>query len=162
MLRRGGLVKRYGVEICGALASIARDIPVLPTPSETWLGELAGLNNIDVGEAQLFAMAAEDASVVLTGDKKALRTLCGLGRFCAALEGRIVVFEAILLALCERLGAERVRECVKPVTVFDPVIAACFSETNKDPMAALWSYFRSFAVEVQPLVLWSPGNGVAL
>jgi hypothetical protein len=162
MLSRGRLVRRYGDEVCGALASIARAIPELPSPSQVWLGELTEQSNIDAGEAQLFAVAADDASVVLSGDKRALRTLRELESYCFALGGRIIVFEAILLVLCEKLGVETVRARLKPVLAFDTMIAACFSEANTDPYGALGSYFRALVDEVHPLILWSPENGVVL
>jgi hypothetical protein len=162
MLRRGGLVRKYGAPACNALAPIADSIPPLLDPAPELLGELADLDTVDVGEAQLFAAAAKHEYLVLTGDKRALLALCKLERFRAALHGRIVVLEAILLELCQKLGADTLRARIRPAAGFDKVLAVCFSDANPDPTIGLRSYFGAKAKEVEPLVLWTPQMGAEL
>jgi hypothetical protein len=75
-----------------------------------------------------------------------------------ALRGRIASMEAILLALCRRLGREHVRSAVKPLVAVkdrkDKMVQVCFSDGNSDPDGALQSYFNELKRNVAPLVLW--------
>jgi hypothetical protein len=120
------------------------------------LDRVAHVATIDPGEAQLFAAAAEAELIVVSGDKRALRALKDVEGFPEALSGRIVVLEAILLALCDRLGVEGVRERVQPLAAFDKTVKICFSAGNRDPTAGLLSYYENLANELSPLVLWDP------
>ena len=95
----------------------------------------------------------------MSGDKRALRALKDVQGFADALAGRIVVLEAVLLALCDRLGPETVRQRVVPLGESDKVIKVCFSVGNPDPAAGLLSYFESLTRELSPLVLWDPRRG---
>jgi hypothetical protein len=69
--------------------------------------------------------------------------------------------EAMLIALCERLGPEEVKRRVQPLTGLDRVVSICFSNPNSDPREGLSSYFESLVTELAPLVLWRPGSGGA-
>lgn len=121
--------------------------------------KLTLVESIDPGEAQLFAAAAEHGMIVVSGDKRALRALKDVADFPEALAGRIVVLEAILIALCNRLGPEDVHRHVQPLAPTDMVVKTCFSAPGSDPRDGLNSYFESLASEVEPLVLWSPWPG---
>lgn len=88
MLRRGRLWDSYGADACVRLSAIASSIPAVDTPSERWLGSLASATDIGPGEAQLFAKAAEDRMVVMTGDKRAVRALSTIPDLSRALRGR--------------------------------------------------------------------------
>jgi hypothetical protein len=159
MLRRGRLRRIFGAHACEALIPIAQAMPVIAQPSEAWLGRLTPVEAIDPGEAQIFAAAAEARLVVVSGDKRSLRALKEINGFPAALVGRIVVLEAVLLALCERLGAEVLRGRLQPVLRSDAVVRVCFSAGNASPHQALLSYYRSLAADLEPLVLWEPSSG---
>jgi hypothetical protein len=159
MLRKGRLRKLYGGETCDALIFVADDMPEIPKPSDTWLDKLAPIDTIDPGEAQIFAAAAESGLIILLGDKRALRVLKDVDGFADALAGRIVVLEAVLLALCEQLGDEKVRRHIAPLAESDAVVKVCFSPGNPDHREGLASYYKTLAVEVEPLVLWDPGIG---
>ena len=156
MLRRGALRRVYGPDLCGALGLIADTMPIAIQASEVWLDKLTPVQAIDPGEAQLFAAAAETGLIVVSGDKRALRALKDVDGFPEALSNQIVVLEAVLLALCDRLGPEDVRQRVQPLTATDKVIQVCFSACNQDPKAALLSYYGSLVAELTPLVLWDP------
>lgn len=156
MLRRGRLRKRLGDVASEALLPIAESVPVAPQPGNTWLDKLTPIQAIDPGEAQLFAAAAELGLLVVTGDKRALLALKEVPDFPDALVGRIVVLEAALLALCDRLGAETVRLRSDPLVAHDTMVQVSFSPGNASPADALDSYYRSCAAEVAPLVLWEP------
>jgi hypothetical protein len=155
MLRRGRLPKRYGVAACNGLLPLAEEMPVLPEPSLAGLDALTRQEAIDPGEAQIFAVAADSDLLVLSGDKRALRVLKNVAGLPESLHGRVVVLEAILLALIDRLGPEEVRTRVAPLTDTDMTIRICFSSSSADPRVGLESYYGSLADEVQPLILWS-------
>jgi hypothetical protein len=105
----------------------------------------------------LLATAAEIGVPVLTNDKRALLAVRSIEGFPEALSGRIVVLEAVLIALCERLGVGEVRRRLQPVVSTDQMIRVCFSAENPEPLAALTSYYRHLSAEVAPLVLWHSG-----
>jgi len=159
MLRRGRLPKTFGAEACMALVPIAERIPVIGSPDAEWLDRLTPVDSIDPGEAQLFAMAAQQTLIVLSGDKRALRAIKDVSGYAEALSGRVIVFEAILMLLCDRLGHSEIRSRLQPLTGKDTMVSVCFSEGNQDPVGALVSYYRNLADEVYPLVLWAPQNG---
>lgn len=156
MLRKGRLRKKYGNQISDHLIPIADSIPVIDQPEAQWLDKLTPVQNIDPGEAQLFALAAEKRLAVITGDKRALRALRDVPGFADALAGQVMVLEAILIALCARLGPTVVSARVQPLIAHDSMIRVCFSPSNSDPKVALLSYYKNLEVELDPLVLWHP------
>jgi hypothetical protein len=158
MLRRGGLPALYGAEACEALVPTADKMGVIPSASTEWLARVAGVSQIDAGEAQLFASAAEYGLLVLTGDKRSVIAMSQVDGFPAALAGRIISLESALLALCGHLGHDKVREALAPLVAIkdkkEKTIAVCFSDGNPDPVAALQSYFDDLKKKVAPLMLW--------
>lgn len=159
MLRRGRLRQAFSPDACDALLPMAEAVPPLVQPTGRWLEMLTPIEAIDPGEAQIFATAAEACLIVMTGDKRALRALRSVAGFPHALAGRIVVLEAILLALCTDLGDDEVRRRVQPLVTLDKTVQVCFSEGNPDPSEALLSYYGSLVEEMKPLVLWNPRIG---
>lgn len=85
--------------------------------------------------------AAEYALIVVTGDKRSVIATSAVDGMADALRGRIASMEAILLALCRRLGREHVRSAVKPLVAVkdrkDKMVQVCFSDGNSDPEGAL-------------------------
>ena len=161
MLRRGSLRKQFGAEACDGLISLADTMPVVPEPSVAWLDKFTAIETVDPGEAQILAAAAEFGLLVVSGDKRALGAIKVIEGLADALAGRIAVLETILLALCERLGPGEVRRRVTPLADQDKMIAVCFSHGTEDPREGLQSYYKSLAVDIEPLILWSPGLGGA-
>lgn len=159
MLRKGRFRKWFGPGTCDALAPVAEEMPMIPQPSDVWLDRLTPVQAIDPGEAQLCALAAETNVAIISGDKRALRALKEINGYPKALAGRIMVLEAVLLALCDRLGPDVVRGRVQPLLTSDRVVQVCFSTGNPDPQAALLSYYRDLVAELDPLVLWDPSPG---
>lgn len=159
MLRRGSLVKKFGDEACNAMVRVAERIPPAPPAGGTWLELLTPIESIDPGEALILAAAAEHGISLLSGDKRALRAMKNVAGFPSAMNGRIVVLEAVLLALCERLGPEEVRRRIQPLTTHDQVVGICFSNAAEDPREGLRSYFEHLSSEVAPLLLWNPPSG---
>ncbi len=154
MLRKGQLRKKYGDQTSDILVPIANSIPVIGQPDAQWLDKLIPVQNIDPGEAQLFALAAEKQLTILTNDKRALRSLKDVPGFASALAGRVVILEAILIALCDQLGATVVSARVHPIITHDTMVRMCFSSRNPDPRHALFSYYQSLVPDLDPLVLW--------
>jgi hypothetical protein len=159
MLRRGKLPKRYGAESCAVLIELAQSIAPIGAPNPQWLDKLTSIQDIDPGEAQLFAVAAGDSLAVITGDKRALMALKDVEGYPEALAGRIVVLEAAILALGERLGYAEVKRRLGFLTTSHQTLKICFSPETANPRAALESYYRDFAAEVHPLMLWNPYGG---
>lgn len=159
MLRRGSLPRRYGSASCQSLVALADRMPALPPAGAQWLDQLTPLVEINAGEALLFAVAAESDKLVITGDNRALGALKTLDTFAKALAGRIVVFEALLLALCDDLGHEEVRRRVEMLVHVDKSMRVWFSPENPDPREALVSYYDSLVDDLRPLVLWHPRPG---
>jgi hypothetical protein len=156
MLRRGGVVRRYGEENCDLLTSILETIPLLQQAPSSWLNRFLPVPGIDPGEAQLFSTAAEHKPLLLSGDKRALRSVREVEGAPEALSGLIVTLEAALIAVHRAIGTAALRHRVAPLRPFDTTVAICFSDSNSDPLSALWSYHNSLAAEVAPLALWQP------
>ena len=156
MLRRGRLRQKLGAAACDALLPIAEQMSVLGQASTTWLEQLQAVEEIDPGEAQIFAAAAEHGAMVISGDKRAMRAIKNIEPFPRALNRRIVVFETVLIALCQGLGIEETRRRVQCLLGIDQVVKICFSNPGTDPQECLRSYFDNLSNELDPLVLWSP------
>lgn len=158
MLRRGALPTLHGKEACELLVPIAESMVLAPSASTMWLASLANVPQIDPGEAQLFASAAEHKLIVVTGDKRSVIAASKVDGMAEALRDRVASMEAVLLALCRRLGPDVVRNAVKPLVAIedrrDKMIQVCFSDGNSDPEGALQSYLNDLKRNVAPLVLW--------
>ena len=158
MLRRGALPTLYGKEACERLVPIAESMALAPAASTMWLAPLANVPQIDPGEAQLFASAAEHQLIVVTGDKRSVIAASKIDGMAVALDGRIASMEAVLMGLCRRLGRDVVRNSVKTLVAAedrkDKMVRVCFSDGNSDPEAALQSYLSDLKRSVSPLVLW--------
>jgi hypothetical protein len=156
MLRRGSLPRRFGADACSALLPVAESMTALPEAGTRWLDALSAASNVDPGEAQLLAVAADLNVLMLSGDKRALRAIKEVPGLAGALHRRIICLEAVLLTLGDRVGWDVLRQRVTPLSPVDTAIGVCFSAGNLDPRSALYSYFKSLATEVDPLVLWPP------
>jgi hypothetical protein len=156
MLRRGRLPRTYGADVCERLLREAEKLPSHHDPDAHWLDELTGRREIDPGEVALFAAGATTGSLVLTGDRRAVRALAAVDSLHTALAERVVMLEAMLIRLCDDLGVDEVRRCLEVVRRHDRIISICFSAENPDSRLALHSYHQDFAEEVHPLKLWEP------
>ena len=156
MLKRGRLRDRYGTSVCEELIPLANTMPVVSSTNDIYLNQLAGMSEVDPGEAQLLAKAAEAKLHLITGDKRSLRSLKNISLITEDVAGRIIVLESLLLALCNSLGTEEIRRGVEELTNFDKMMSICFSELNEEPVDCLRSYLLALAEEVKPLLLWQP------
>jgi len=156
MLKRGGLPRTFGALECQRLIPVAESIPAVTEAPRHWIDGLTPIADIDPGEAILFSIAAQEGIPVISGDIRALKALRNVARFPEALESRVVLLEAILLALCWRLGQEQVMRRIEPVRESDALLRVCFSPGNSSPEECLASYFRARRTELAPLVPWDP------
>ena len=158
MLRRGGLRRIFGDAASDALAHLAEGMPLAIQPSDGWLDPLTAVPLIDPGEAQLLAASAERGLLVLTGDKRGLHGVKDIPGYAAALDGHVVVLEAILAELCVQLGVDAIRSRVRPVMEVDIAVRTCFSDSTFSPLVGLLSYYEDLAVNLEPLNLWRPSS----
>ena len=156
MLRRGRLREKLGAAAADSLLPTAERIPVAIQPSEHWLSPLTAVTSIDPGEAQLLAASAEHEILLLTSDKRGIHGIKDISGYAKALDGRIVVLEAILIELCEQIGLDVVRSRIHPLMRVDTAVRISFSDSNSSPLVGLMSFYRSLALEVSPLDLWRP------
>ncbi|MDQ3366484.1 MAG: hypothetical protein M3680_13745 [Myxococcota bacterium] len=158
MLRRGGVFKRYGPEVCARLVPLADTMSVATQPPVAWAARLAGVPHIDPGEVQLLALVAAEGAFLTTADKRALIAVSKVEGMAEALAGRIVSLEAVMLALCARLGTAQVGSLVRPrvLDANDQLLKISFSEGNPTPEVGLRSYFTRLQRDVAPLTLWQP------
>jgi hypothetical protein len=159
MLRRGRLVRRYGPQACEDLIPLAEEMASAPDPRGAWFDKLAGMQDVDPGEAQLLAAAANAGLDVMTGDERALRAVRLVEGLAEALSGRLVTRAAILLALCNTMGSDAVRIAVGALREVNTTVRICFSSASVDPREGLQSYHRNAVEELSPLVLWDPLQG---
>lgn len=161
MLTRGKLVRAHGAGPLAALVPAANTMPAAPAARAAWLNQLAGIDNLDVGEAEIFAVAASAPGVLVgCGDKRAIRAVAPIGPVCDELAGRVICFEAVLLALCFAHGADVVRAALQPLAA-DGLVKICFSPNNAAPEDCLQSYLNGLEAEASPLLLWRPAMRVA-
>lgn len=158
MLRRGSLRNRLGSENSDRLIQLANGVPELSPGGAKWIDRLTPLADIDPGEALLFAAAAEGGHLIMTGDKRALRSVRMAEGLPEALVGRVVTLEAVLLGLCDSLGINRLRKEVEPLLDHDQAAKICFGSGVSDPRDALRAYQAELSIQVQPLVLWNSGS----
>jgi len=134
MLKKGKLRKTYGAAKCDDMLQIADGMPIMVQAADSWRDKLIPVQAIDTGEAQIFAAAAETGLLVITGDKRAIRALKNLNDFVVALAGRIIVLEAILIALCDQIGSDEVRKRAQVLIAHDKMFQNCFSPGTPDPL----------------------------
>lgn len=154
MLKKGRFSKKLGPALCVELLSLAEQLPAVPEEPSDLIDTLVAVEGIDPGEALLFAAVADSDNLLLSGDKRALRAVKEVPGLADRLRGRIVTLEAVVLALCAKLGDDHLRCLAKPSLSLDSVIRFAFSDPS--PRDGLKSYFNALKGEVAPLVLWSP------
>ena len=157
--RSNKLIPRYTrAGVTRALAFVRTCASV--EPGAHLADRMAGLlrPGIDEGEALLMASAADfPDSLLATGDKKSLLTLCENPmenrEIRSLLAGRVICFEALLLRLIhhEQVGFERVRESVvagllteQREATRDVTMAVVFSQRMKSNQVDVEDKLRSY------------------
>lgn len=119
-LQRGRAFKdNYRATVLQAALRTAHAIaPLTERPVDpAILDALAGVSNIDLGEAELFALLAEHEGYYLTtGDKRALVALATreeLTELRQRVAGRIIRLESVLKLLVDRNGAKKTAQAFR-------------------------------------------------
>lgn len=147
---------KYGPAICDHILTITGRMPIIGEAESTWADALVGIPDIDPGEAQLFALAAQASARIMTGDKRALRKIKDIELIRSRIQGKVIVLEGILIALCERFGSSQISERIKPTKKFDRTVEICFH--NNDPLSGLRSYYSDLANQLKPMTIWDPNQ----
>lgn len=122
----------------------------LPEPNMTCLAALQGNTGIDPGEAVLLSILhVSDETRLLTGDRRALRTLAQLDRqikdsFC----NRILVIEQILIKALDTYGLDWLRERVCQDMHADKAVAICMGSRCDAPEASVSCGLNSYICEI--------------
>ena len=156
MLRKGRLRNSLGEELADYMSRQVEAFSQADEPNIEWLESLIHLPELDSGEARLMALAAERGHLLVTGDKRAMRSLGHLPEYVSALDGSVIALEALVAQMCMTLGEETIRLRIHPTTLIDKIIAICFSPSNPHPLEGLKSYLSDLQASVAPLRLWEP------
>lgn len=158
MLRRGRLRQKLGDAVADALHPIAAQIAMMDEPSGKWLDLLVEHPAIDVGEAQIYALAAEHGLRVLTGDKRSLVELSKLPIFRDRLGGCVVSLEAVLLGLSGTMSEVELRARGSILAKYDSMARAIFRSAGSPLAEGAESYLRDLERSTDPMRLWRPGD----
>lgn len=151
MLRRG---KKFAdltpEERYAALTWCDRIAPFRESPSPSTMQQLAGIANIDHGEATLFATCHDNpAAVLLTGDKRALRALAkGAPTLCGNLNGRVACLEQVLASLVRSDGVAAVFTALAVRVQHHKTLTVCFSEVNRTDQGECLRVLQIYVNEV--------------
>lgn len=157
-LQRGRSFRRYDQDIrdeavtrCSEIASIDER----PVSGEYW-EKLISVDQIDPGEALLFAKLAEgSASLLTTGDQRSLLALGnadGLEDFRDKIRGRVVCLESALLMLVQSAGAQLIGEAFQRIrgvnTKIDVLFGFKTEFSDDETVRQLWSYLDDLRKQI--------------
>ena len=154
MLKKGRLRFILGEGPADHLAELAGSMPIALQPSNRWLETLTGVHAVDPGEAQLMAASAEYGVLTITADKRGVCAIRDIPVLSEALSERLVVLEAILIELYNRLGDIGLRARIDPLMQIDTAVRSCF--LSSVPLTGLLSYFTELTNQASPLKVWRP------
>lgn len=164
MLERGALSRRLPRSLRQRALAWCSVIPgIEAAPSPRTVDRLLRLEDLDPGEAILFALAAEaEGSLIGTGDQRACRALGraqGLGDVRDRLMGKVICLEASLEALLKRMDFREFAEALTTVREHNQTLRVLSSQGAATPQedfeTALTSYLDDLASEAGEL-LWRP------
>lgn len=132
------------------------------SPEDTSLLERLKVNNIDTGEAQLFATLLEHPVYLLgSGDKRAMIALGASPELVdvrAALQGRVLSLETALILLVQKFGAAYIGPKLKPLAAKNTTIYILFgTKTTFDDAEAIRqisSYLDDLVAKIGPPLLY--------
>jgi hypothetical protein len=162
MLEKGKLARKYPPDVREKVRSWCSVIePLLEAPSDQTRQRLVGRMGIDDGEEILFGLVFENPGhLLLTGDKRALRTLCSapeLSDIAQSLRGRVACVESVLKALLDQLGVESLSQAVASMRPHNGMLNAVFSSgtatSTEHCLQGLSSYIEHLRSELVPKFL---------
>lgn len=148
-----------------ALRQARRIQPVTTIPEHAAnLDLLSAVSGIDYGEAQLFAMLAENPSHLLTtGDKRGLIALAcdpSLATLRSRVAGRVICLETVLRLLVDADGAASIGEPLTAAAPQHKTLQVVFSPVNMTDtarcLAALDTYIADLEQQVRSDFLYKP------
>lgn len=101
---RGRLLQSYTAPELDAVKTECARFRGVPPSAHRLREQLASLDQVDPGEVELFAAAVEHNAVVVTGDKRAIGAVCALGDDAGEVLRHVVPLDAVMAALCQKLG----------------------------------------------------------
>lgn len=141
-----------------SLMDLAQSMHVVSPAPGGWIDRLAELGvPFDAGEAALFSLVADgDASLVVTGDKRAIRLLAQVPELAPLLVGKVVTVESAALIALDVLGDAAVNELVHRPSAYalDPLLGSCLRAPDR--RAALKQYVQGLREELAAELLWNP------
>lgn len=155
-LERGRLHRKLGADRCMRLRVAAAAMRPAPAAPSRWMDLLVGVPDVDPGEAQLYALAAEHGAYVLTGDKRSVSAIRAVPEVASAVAHRVILPEPALFTLCLVKGEDWVRRAIQDVRELDQMLQVCFSDGCRSPGVSLSSYIRHDMTEFHPIALWTP------
>jgi hypothetical protein len=152
--------RRYGAEVFARIRDFLASVREINVPGlSEELQLLAGVDDIDPGEAVLFTATAQfDQYLLATGDKNSLRALASTSvcrpiaqRLC----GHVICFEQIIKRVIQHCGFSYVQDKVIPARACDTALRVAFGlgsdATEASVLATLDSYInelRSLAIDL--------------
>jgi hypothetical protein len=150
MLRRGRIGKTWTPDTrTEALREVQRIQVWRHQPDAELLNRIIAADGVDDGEALLYASLVEHPTYLLvSGDKRSMRALCeapDLRDIRAAISGRVICLETLLLALIDGHGPVAIGRSFEPVLTH-VTLRVVFTATNMVKegacQSAVISYFR--------------------
>jgi hypothetical protein len=162
-IRQLGKKGVYPERVISVAIRFCEDHAEMPALSDTASAEsLAAMGaGMDAGEVILFSSALENAgSRVVTGDKRALRTLGNLGEehdLVRRLRGRIVCFEELLLRVLDAHGFDYLCKHCHAGMAYDGVLRLAFrsglATDQAEALAGIHSAWRALNCETSGLLV---------
>lgn len=121
------------------------------SPDAALVAPLAGIPDIDPGEAALLALTLQNpGSHFLTGDKRALRGLAPL-TLAAQWQDRIWMVEQVVESCLHQHGRDWLLKHVCPFRTLDTAVAMCMGSACSASHADMQAGFTSYIGEIQAL-----------
>ena len=161
MLRGGSMVGRYPQGVRQKALAWCAEIPAVEeAPDPELIDQLTTIQDVDPGEAFLFALVAEmDHALLVTGDKRACRAIqrsVDLRELKARLAGKVLCLEAVLQLLLEQLGYAELVDALNPVREYNQTLRILLSQGALTPETSfrdgLESYLADLAAQADDLL----------
>ena len=160
-LKRGNgkLCKKIGPAGVASLTSIVEGLATIPDDSASpWLDKLAQVDGIDAGEAILFSYAAaNDAVVLATGDKRAVRAIESVADLAGALERKVLLLDHLLAHCCDKEGKQAAKARFGGLLPEDMASSVAFA--SNDPAGTFRGGCAGLAPESVYFVFVEGGSG---
>jgi hypothetical protein len=159
------LKSRYPADVLTKAGVACSQIAPLEDPGDPEILQrlITAHDDINDGEALLFAVAAKNGHGVLTGDRRALVAIGqapGIDDLRVALGNRLVCLEVTLRLLADKIGVDELAAHLAPIIAIHQSLKVFFSAACQEDHAqcytALKSYFITLRVDVGVSLLVNP------